>query len=292
MSSPVLTLGWNGSAIAINKYLWITFVLFSCILILMKILLKPLQWLYCLYSFFLFIILMLLIFPFVLISSFWGKINGGNFIYKLCRYWGDIWMFLIGIKHRNILESPPDRLKQYIFVANHISYMDIPLIFKAIRSQPIRVLGKYEMKRIPIFGFIYQKAVVMVDRSSPYQRSKSVRQLKSVLRKGISIFIYPEGTFNETLGPLKDFYDGAFRIAIETQTPVKPILFLDTYGRLNYRSILSLNPGKSRAVFLEEVDVMGLLLKDLPFLKEKVYGTMERKLIEYKASWIKEGASE
>jgi 1-acyl-sn-glycerol-3-phosphate acyltransferase len=258
----------------------------------MKILLKPLQWLYCLYAFFLFIILMLLIFPFVLVSSFWGKINGGNIIYKLCRYWGDIWMLLIGIKHRNIFESPPDRLKQYIFVANHISYMDIPLLFKAIRSQPIRVLGKYEMKRIPIFGFIYQKAVVMVDRSSPFQRSKSVRQLKSVLRKGISIFIYPEGTFNETHRPLKDFYDGAFRIAIETQTPVKPILFLDTYGRLNYKSILSLTPGKSRAVFLEEVDVMGLLLKDLPFLKEKVYGTMERKLIEYNASWIKEGASE
>ncbi len=234
---------------------------------------------------------MFLIFPFVLIASFWGKINGGNFIYKLCRCWGDIWMFLIGIRHTNIYESPPDRLKQYIFVANHISYMDIPLIFKAIRRKPIRVLGKYEMKRIPIFGFIYQKAVVMVDRSSPYQRSKSVRQLKSVLLKGISIFIYPEGTFNETHRPLKDFYDGAFRIAIETQTAVKPILFLDTYDRLNYKGILRLNPGKSRAVFLEEVDVMGLLLKDLPFLKKKVYETMQRKLIEYNASWIKEDAS-
>jgi 1-acyl-sn-glycerol-3-phosphate acyltransferase len=41
--------------------------------------------------------------------------------------------------------------------------------------------------------------------------------------------MFPEGTFNETNAPLKDFYDGAFRIAIETKTAVKPVLFLDAY---------------------------------------------------------------
>jgi len=229
---------------------------------------------------------MLLIFPLAVIASFRGKIKGGNFIYRLCHWWADTWFLLIGISHRNIFECPLVKDKQYIFIANHISYLDIPIIFKSIRKRAIRVLGKMEMKKIPVFGFIYSKGAVMVDRSNAEQRAKSVLQLKSILRKGISIFIYPEGTFNETKRPLKDFYDGAFRIAIETKTPIRPILFLDSFDRMHYQTIFSLNPGPSRAVFLEEVDVEIYSLNDIAALKNKVYVQMEKKLLEYRATWI------
>ena len=228
---------------------------------------------------------MFLVLPFVLIGSFFGKIRGGNFIYNACMIWGDIWFFLIGIRHRNIFDAPHDNRQQYIFVANHISYLDAPFIVKSIR-QPVRVLGKIEMSRIPFFGFIYRNAIVTVDRSSAENRSKSVRILKSVLKKGISIFLFPEGTFNETGKPLKEFYDGAFRMAIETQTPVKAVLFLDGYNRMNYKSIFSLTPGRSRSVFLEAIPVDGYTLKDVVKLKELVQKKMEAKLLEYKASWI------
>ena len=87
--------------------------------------------------------------------------------------------------------------------------------------------------------------------------------------------------------PLKQFYDGAFRIAIETQTPILPTLFLDTYDRLNYKSIFSLNPGKCRAVYLPETSTAGLSAEDLPMLKEKIYRQMEDGLFRYKASWIR-----
>ena len=242
--------------------------------------------LYCLYAYALFIACMLLIFPLAVIASFWGKVSGGNFIYKLCHFWTDTWLLLIGISHRNIFESAPGKDKQYIFIANHISYLDIPIIFKTIRKRSIRVLGKAEMKKVPIFGFIYSRGAVMVDRTDAEQRAKSVRHLKSILRKGISIFIYPEGTFNETGQPLKEFYDGAFRIAIETKTPIIPILFLDTYDRMNYKTIFSLNPGPSRAVFLDEVGVEEYSLKEVTALKNKVYKQMEKKLLEYGAGWI------
>ncbi len=254
----------------------------------MKALLWPLRILYCFYALVVFIICMLLVFPFVAISSFWGKISGGNFLYAICRIWADVWLFMIGIYHKNIFEYPLEKNKPYIFVANHISYLDIPIIFKAIRKRPIRVLGKSEMKKVPIFGFIYSRGAVMVDRGSAENRSKSVRQLKSILKRGISIFIFPEGTFNETHNVTKDFYDGAFRIAIETQTPIRPILFLDNYDRMNYKSIFSLGPGRSRAVFLEEVDVNSLTLRDVAHLKSKVREQMDKKLVEYRASWISE----
>lgn len=251
----------------------------------MRLLEMPFRLLYCLYAVIIFIALMLLVVPFVVVGSFFGKIRGGNFIYRMCIFWGDSWFLLIGIRHRNLYETPHDRSKQYIFVANHISYLDAPVIVKTLR-QRVRVLGKIEMAKVPVFGFIYRNAIVTVDRSNAEKRAKSVRILKSVIKKGISIFIFPEGTFNETHRPVKEFFDGAFRIAIETQTPIKPVLFLDAYSRMHYRSLLSLNPGRSRSVFLEEIPVAGLTSHDLPKLKQQVFAAMEKKLLEYKAAWI------
>jgi len=102
----------------------------------------------------------------------------------------------------------------------------------------------------------------------------------------ISVVIAPEGTFNTTGKPLKEFYDGAFKIAIETQTPIKPVVFLDTYDRLHYNNVFSMCPGKSRAVFLEEVAVEGLTISDINSLKNKVYSIMEEALERYNVSWI------
>ncbi len=246
----------------------------------------PFRFLYCLYAFLLFFIIMLLLLPFVIVSSFFGKIRGGNFIFRLCGYWADCWFFLIGIRHQNIYETQYDKSKHFIFVANHSSYLDAAIIVKSMK-QPMRVLGKIEMTKIPLFGFIYRKAVVTVDRSNSDNRAKSVEILKSVINKGISIFIFPEGTFNLTSEPLKEFYDGAFRIAIETRVPIKPVLFLDACQRMNYKSIFSLNPGKNRSVFLEEISVEEYDQKDIELLKQKVYTVMDQKLRAYKAAWIK-----
>jgi 1-acyl-sn-glycerol-3-phosphate acyltransferase len=242
---------------------------------------------YTIYALFWFAFFTLLAFPLVIIFSFFGKRRGGNLICSMAKVWADIWYFLLGIRHENIFESPYDPAGNYIFLVNHISYMDIPCLFKAIRKQPFRVLGKEEIKNIPVFGFIYSRGAVMVDRGNTDRRAKSVRELKKLLKHHISIGIFPEGTFNETGRPLKPFFDGAFRIAIETQTAVKPVLFLDNYSLLNHRSLLGLKRGKSRAVFLEEISPKGYSLKQISLYKQKVFHIMESKLIEYKAAWIR-----
>jgi 1-acyl-sn-glycerol-3-phosphate acyltransferase len=246
--------------------------------------------LYTLYALFWFAFFTLLAFPLVLIFSFFGKRRGGNMICSMAKIWADIWYFVIGIRHENIFESSYDPSRNYIFLFNHISYMDIPSLFKAIRKQPFRVLGKEEIKKIPVFGFIYSRGAVMVDRGDTIRRAKSVRALKSLLKHHISIGIFPEGTFNETGKALKSFYDGAFRIAIETQTPIKPVLFLDNYDLLNNRELLGLKHGKSRAVFLEEISPEGFTLKQISLFKQKVYAIMESKLKDYHVSWIQSPA--
>lgn len=246
---------------------------------------KSLQWLYSLYALLLLIILMIPVFLFAVVVSFMGRIKGGNLIYRACMLWADAWFALIFIRHKNIYEQNLEKGRSYIFVANHISYLDAAAIPKAIRC-PVRPLGKAELSKVPVFGFIYRKAIVTVDRSSASNRARSVEILKSILRKGISVVVFPEGTFNRTHHPLKDFYDGAFRIAIESGTPLKPVLFLDTHDRLNYKSFFSLTPGRNRAVFLEEISTVGFAPADVAALREKVYALMEKKLIEYKASWV------
>lgn len=205
---------------------------------------------------------------------------------RLCMLWADLWFPLIFIFHKKIYEAPHDKKKSYIFVSNHISYLDAAIIVKAFR-QPIRPLGRVEMSKLPVFGFIYRNAIVTVDRSSSVNRARSVRILKSLISKGISVLVFPEGTFNMTTKPLKEFYDGAFRIAIETQTPVKPVLFLDAYRRMPYESIFLMTPGRSRVVYLEEIPVTGYTMADLGKLKDSVYEIMEKKIIEYNGTWRK-----
>jgi len=202
-------------------------------------------------------------------------------IFRLCMLWADVWFFLIFIFSKRSFESPHDKERPYIFVANHSSLLDAAILSKAFR-QPLRPLGKVETSKVPMFGFIYRKAIVTVDRSSPVNRAQSVRILKSILAKKISVLFFPEGTYNETNLPLKDFYNGAFRVAIETQTPVKPVLFLDAYSRMHYQKIFSLNPGRCRIIFLDEIPVTGLKISDTDDLKWKVYEIMERKLTEYR----------
>lgn len=255
----------------------------------MRPFLKPLQRLYAVYAIVVFVALMIPVFIWSLLVLAAGRIRGGNLIYYGCIVWADVWFALIFIWHKNVYVQKPRPHQPYIFVANHISYLDSACVPKTFR-RPLRPLGKVEVAKVPVFGTIYKNIVVSVDRSSPEHRARSVQTLKSILQKEISVLVFPEGTFNTTGQPLKDFYDGAFRIAIETGTPVMPVLLLHTFDRMHTDSVLSLNPGRSRSVFLPEIPVAGLTAADVPALKAKVFGIMSRELRKARAGWIREQA--
>lgn len=251
----------------------------------MGVIVKPLQLLYASYAMLVFVVIMFLVVPFVVVASFFGKYRGGNVVMQLAHGWADLWLLLIGIRHQRIVENEPDPSRPYIFISNHNSYMDIPQLLKAIR-RPLRVLGKAEMARMPVFGIIYKAAVVPVKRNSAEARARSMEILRNVLARNISIFIAPEGTFNMSTAPLSRFYDGAFRLSIETQTPIQPLLFLDAVDRLHWKSIFALTPGPLRTVYLEPISPEGYTPYDVEAFRNHVYAIMEQKLIAYRASWI------
>ncbi len=241
---------------------------------------KVFHFIYVVYAFLIFFLLMFWVAFFVLIFAFFPESKSGNYIYKTCYYWAQFWFALIGIKHEIIYEKDCEVNEPVVFVANHQSYMDIPVTVHSIKS-PFRILAKSEMAKIPVFGFIYKKATIMVDRSDRSKRSQSYIELKEAIHKGLSVLVYPEGTFNETGKPLKPFYDGAFKLAVNTQTDIQPMVILDTLDRLHYSSVFSLKPGRCRTVFLAKISIDGYGKHDHEKIKTIVFDTMEAAIERY-----------
>lgn len=253
----------------------------------MKAVKRIFSFVFSIYGFAVFLLLMFVLFPLFLIAFLLPRPKDGNMVYKIARLWAIGFLFLIGIRFRTIYKGRPREGQSYIFVTNHISYLDIPMMILATKGFPVRILGKAEMASIPIFGSIYKAGAVIVKRDNPENRKESIRELKRFLSEKISILICPEGTFNMTKKPLKDFYDGAFKIALELNKPIVPIIFPDTYDRMNYRSVFSLTPGICRSIILPAISTDGLDERDMSALKDKVYRVMEDEIKALQVSWIR-----
>lgn len=219
-----------------------------------------------------FLVSLFLAFPFFLVSELVNNHSSRKFIYRLVHYWSIGWLWIIGMGLKKNGSFP--KKEKFVIVANHISYLDTVNIYATI-PEYFRTLARKEMVRIPIFGLIYKQLTVLVDRSNAESRQKSMRLMWRQLKNESHIAIFPEGSFNETGDFLKNFYDGAFRLAVNTNTPILPILFPDTEKRWHYSAWWKLWPGKNRIIFLEPIPVNDL---DVQELKNKTFDIMYQKL--------------
>lgn len=241
---------------------------------------KILSILYLAYAAIVFIALMLIVLPFVVFFTalFSNKGKKIGMFFLRCWAWAFSLLTFFWVKPMNkplINKSVP-----HIYVGNHGSYLDAIAVCISI-PQYFSPLGKIEMTKIPIFGWIYKPMVVLIDRSSAESRALSVAALKKDINNGQSILIFPEGTMNQSDAPLAEFYDGAFRIAIETQTTLMPFVMINNRKLLPRKNPLKLRPGLIKTIFITPVDVKGLTLEDLPDLKQRVFDLMEEALIKY-----------
>lgn len=238
------------------------------------------RYLYALYAMLSFLLLFLALFPLFLLFGLMGFKKG---IWYIIHVWSILWLAMIGMRTQIINENnrPFTSHNGYILLANHQSYMDVPLIFRAIPIMT-RTLAKAELAKVPLFGYLYRQMTVLVDRSNPVSKRKSIMDLKKLIRNGESVFIFPEGTFNETSKTMIPFYDGAFKIALESQSNILPILFLDSADRFSYKSIWHWSPGKNRVIILPEIDVSQYDVTDIKQLKKDVFNIMSRAMHRYK----------
>ena len=248
----------------------------------MKKILRPIQLIYCFYALFIFACLTIISLFAMLFILPLGEKYLTKGMYKIARYFSKFLYLFLGMRHQEIYEGKHDFNQAHVFVGNHNSYMDIPPIVQ-LKHQPIKPLGKFESSKIPLFGLFYRHAVILVDRSNPEKRAESLRNLKEALKNKISIFIFPEGTFSMTdEKPLKDFYNGAFKLAIEMQVPIQPVLMVDSVDRMHFSSIFTLRPGICRVVYLPTVHVDNYTLEDLEILKQQVHQMMDDGLRRYR----------
>lgn len=160
--------------------------------------------------------------------------------------------------------------QSYVIVGNHRSSLDF--IADAMAFPGVfRFLAKEELLKIPVFGWIVGKMCLIVDRHSAMSRARSVVALKQQLAAGWSIFIFPEGSRNQGDTPLAPFYDGAFRIAIQTKAPVA-VLTLTNVHQLCWG--YNLQPGTLHLVWDDPIPTATLSANDIPHLKQQVEQTM------------------
>lgn len=198
--------------------------------------------------------------------------------YFFIRVWVYCFSILSGIWFIGHDKHLVDRKKSYIFVINHTSFLDAPAIPIAIPSTLV-ALGKKELAQIPVFGWITGRFAIWVDRSSPESRKAGSLELKKLLSGGTSVLVAPEGTRNNTDQPLLPFRYGPFRLAIESQIPILPVIIHDA-GKLMKRGSLLLSPGVVHSYCLPEISVEGLTEDDLEHLTNSTYELMRDKILE------------
>ena len=118
--------------------------------------------------------------------------------------------------------------RSYVYMSNHQSHLDIPMLYATLPSPTIRMLGKKELFQIPVWGKGLRAAeFIEVDRSNHVRAMQSIERAAELIRDGVSIFLAPEGTRSRDgrIGPLKK---GGFHLAKDTGTPIVPVAIRGT----------------------------------------------------------------
>ncbi|MDQ6469920.1 lysophospholipid acyltransferase family protein [Flavobacterium sp. LHD-80] len=220
----------------------------------------------------------LIMLPFLLISII--SESGYPYFFKMARIWSKFILYGMGFYYKVKREQKLIKNTSYMIVANHTSMTDIMLMLAIIKN-PFVFVGKKELVKIPLFGFFYKRTCILVDRNSSKSKNEVFKRAQNRLNQGLSICIFPEGGVPDDESVLLDeFKDGAFRLAIDHQIPIVPIVFPDNKKRFSY-TFLSGSPGKMRARILPFVETSGLTSENRKELRDQVRHLIYDGLLEF-----------
>ncbi len=188
-----------------------------------------------------------------IVVSFFSRT--GNSVHIVARIWSKSILFVSGINVNIGGLAQIDPSKSYIYMSNHRSNFDIPVLLGCLPIQ-FRWLAKAELFKIPIFGRAMSGAgYVKIDRSNRESAFKSIDEIAVKMKNGVSVMIFPEGTRSAD-GHLKPFKKGGFVMAVDTGAPIVPVILRGT------RSIMAkgswrINPGKVTLSIEKPIDTSG-----------------------------------
>lgn len=174
-----------------------------------------------------------------------------KYAYKFIRIWCFGMFFGMGFRYEliKLTAKKIEKDRQYVFISNHTSLMDVMLPCLLMPNHPLCYVGKKELVKIPIFGTIYKRICVMVDRSSAKSRAEVYRRCAERMKEGQSIVIFPEGGVpDDTTILLDSFKDGAFILSSKHKVPVAIFTFVGLKEMFPFDNSKG-HPGKVRVYF-------------------------------------------
>lgn len=220
---------------------------------------------------------LIILLPFLLITTSKEKWYPATF------YLGKVWSYIVlygmGFFPKVSYKTKIDWSKSYMLTANHTSMIDIMMMIYVSKT-PFVFIGKRELTKLPVFGLIYRRSCILVDRGNAKSRKEAFQEAQRRLKNGVSICIFPEGGVPADITKKLDaFKDGAFRLSIEHQIPIVPISFPDSKKRFRY-GFDSGSPGILRAVVHPLIHTKGLELnlQNRKLLKQKTAEAIQSEL--------------
>ena len=217
-----------------------------------------------------FILTFLIIFLPSMVAYLIPEPRGQVYFIQVSRFWMNMWLFLIGCPVKISGKENFIDKESYVVVFNHNAFLDVPLSAPFVPGAN-KTIAKASFAKIPMFGWFYRKGSILVDRKDDRSRSKSFDAMKKVLSMGMHMCIYPEGTRNRTDQPMKEFYDGAFKLALAAKKDIIPCVIIGTKKAMPISKTFYLLPVRLKMHFLPAVSSTGITVTEL---KEKVFNVM------------------
>jgi 1-acyl-sn-glycerol-3-phosphate acyltransferase len=201
----------------------------------------------------------------------------GKHVYRISRLWSWTILHVCGISIQVSGSNHIDPKQRYIFMVNHQSNIDIPVLIQALFAFQLRWLAKKELLWVPLFGWaMWAGKHVTVNRSDRVHALRSLKKAGQRITSGISLVIFPEGTRSPD-GRLLPFKRGGFWLAMRTQTPVIP-LTIDGSCVILPKGDWRVRRGKVRITIGEPVMVENYRSSTLLALSNQVRGIMAKQL--------------
>ncbi len=165
----------------------------------------------------------------------------------------------------------------YVIAPNHFSLLDIALM--GYIPKPFVFVGKVSLTKIPLFGYMFKKLHITVDRNSLKSRYEAMEKSRIAIDEGKSLVMYPEGGIRTENPPeLASFKNGPFKIAIEKQIPLVPVTIPFNYVILPDNGKLLMRPIRPILVIHSPIETKGLRTENVAELREKTYEIINREL--------------
>ncbi len=230
---------------------------------------------YSIYAGILFVLTFLFFYPVFLFAILFPRFEKYGLIANY--WWANIYFPLVFIPVKREWRFKRDKKQNYVLCANHFSFLDIPTM--AFFPGSFKFIGKKSLTKIPVFGYMFKKLHIIVDRKEVNSRSKSLKKGLSTLDKGQSLMIFPEGGILTKSPPnMVKYKDGAFKAAIIKNVPIVPITIPYNFKIMPDDGKFSFYWHHMKIIFHEPIPTQELTLEDVEWLKDKTFKVINDEL--------------